>query len=158
MNPLRMVQKDLNNFKITKTMDQISTMKSNSFRKLMKQACREYSFNELIAKIGSKGSNLMYTKLKTAKYFSPKLTVKQSQLLFKIRSQMLNVKDNFKNNYITDHIKLPEAILCTHCSTNSIESQEHVIECAGFNQPYKIKYNDLFSSNIDIVTDNIKKN
>ena len=70
---------------------------------------------------------------------------------------MLNVKNNFKNNFVTNILKLPAAIYCSFCSTNSIEDQEHIIDCEAFDQPYKMNYADLFSKNLETVADNIKK-
>ena len=81
-------------------------------------------------KLKSKGSNLSYSNLKMGHYFSSNLTTtKQCKLLFKIRTEMLDVKDNFRNKFISDTTKLPEAVYCTYCTTNSIEDQQHVIEC-----------------------------
>ena len=130
-----------------------------SIRKLVKDACRKYSFEQLINKIGSKGSENKYVKLKPSSYLKgkEKMTINQCKLLFKLRSRMLNVKNNFKNNYITNSIKLPEAIYCSFCLSNSVEDQEPIIDCEAFEQPYKVKYADLFSQDIKIVAENIRK-
>ena len=70
---------------------------------------------------------------------------------------MLDVKDNFRNKFISDTTKLPEAVYCTYCTTNSIEDQQHVIECSAFQQPYEMNYADLFSSNTETVAKSIQK-
>ena len=70
---------------------------------------------------------------------------------------MLNLKNNFKNNYITKSVKVPEAIYCSFCLSNSVEDQEHIIHCEAFEQPYKIKYTDIFSQDLKIVAENIMK-
>ena len=125
----------------------------------MKDACRKFSFEQLINKMGSKGSENVYIKLKPSSYLkaNEKMTLSQCKLLFKLRSRMLNVKNNFKNNYITKSVKVPEAIYCSFCLSNSVKDQEHIIDCEAFEQPYKIKYTDLFSQDLKIVAENIKK-
>ena len=107
---------------------------------------------------GSKGKGLKYDKLEMQTYlWSDKLSLKEAKLLFKIRTRMLDVKTNFKNKYITNSVKLPEAIYCSFCLSDSIEDQEHIIDCEAFEQPYKIRYTDLFSQDLKIVAENIKK-
>ena len=138
-------------------MEEISDMKAHKFKKLVKEACKKYSFEQLVNKIGSKGSENHYLTLKISNYLKSKLPIKHGKLLFKLRSRMLNVKNNFKNNFITNDVKLPEAIYCSFCSTNSIENQEHITICEAFDQPYKMNYADLFCNNLDIVAENIKK-
>ena len=153
-----MVQENLKQFNINENIDEIKKIKCYKFRKLVKEACLKYSFNQLIDKIKSKGNNLSYYNLKMRNYFSSNIiTTKQCKLLFKIRTDMLDVKVNFKNKFISNNLKLPEAIYCSYCSTNTIEDQQHVIECSAFTQPHKINYVDLFSSSTKTVAESIQK-
>ena len=51
----------------------------------------------------SKGRNLTYSKLKTMDYLiSGQLPPQEAKLMFKLRSRMLNVKENFKNKYLNN--------------------------------------------------------
>ena len=69
----------------------------------------------------SKSVNLQCDDLKTADYIdSPRLSLKEKQLLFKLRSRTLDVKDNFRNQH-KDH-------LCISCGLFP-ETQSHLLEC-----------------------------
>ena len=69
----------------------------------------------------SKSANLKCDELKTAEYInSPRFSLEEKQLLFKLRSRTLDVKANFRNQY-KDH-------WCISCGL-SLETQSHLLEC-----------------------------
>ena len=95
-----LVQKDLKDFNIVDTFDEIEKTKENTFKKKVKKACKIYVFKKLmeIRSQHSKSKEAEYFKLETSKYLmSNMFSVTQSRLLFKLRSRMLQVKMNFKN-------------------------------------------------------------
>ena len=117
-----------------------------SFKKKVKEACKKYTFNELmeIRSRHSKSKLVEYSKLETSKYLLSNIfTVAQSKLLFKLRSRMLDVKMNFKNKF-NDDINL---LKCNQCNTGELDDQSHIISCKVIdnNKNLTIKYSDLFS-------------
>ena len=57
---------------------------------------------------------------------------------------MLNVRDNFKQQYVNDI----NSLVCQKCPDKVLESQEHVINCGILKQKSSNKYDDIFSSNL----------
>ena len=117
-----------------------------SFKKKVKKACKNYTFNELmeIRSRHSKSKLVEYSKLETSKYLLSNIfTVAQSKLLFKLRSRMLDVKMNFKNKF-NDDISL---LKCNQCNTGELDDQSQIISCKVIdnNKNLTIKYADLFS-------------
>ena len=52
--------------------------------------------------------------------------ISESRVLFRIRTKMLDLKDNMKGRYSKDDLN------CSACNENKIESQAHVITCTGY--------------------------
>ena len=75
----------------------------------------------------------------------PQLTPDLVNLIFKFRTRMYNVKNNFRNNYKQSNTKCP---LCTVHD----DSQQHLFECSEIRKQLpnlKTKHDDIFSSDID---------
>ena len=66
-----MVKKDLTEFEITNTLEEISQIKKESFKQIVRKACDKKAFKYLMAKkeSHSKGNNLEYQKLEMQDYF-----------------------------------------------------------------------------------------
>ena len=97
------VKEDLIDFKIEETFDQLSKISKKVFKKKISAACRQFSFEKLMNKKGSKSKTLTHSELKTASYFTSQIfNSKECKFLFKIRARMLQVKDNFKQQYKND--------------------------------------------------------
>ena len=143
------VKQDLKDFNITSSFKEISLMKNTQFKNKVKKACKKYTFDELIQVKNrhEKGKENEYEKLVTNPFFlSNKFTIKQSKLLFKLRSRMLDVKMNFKKKY-KDDINL---LVCELCGNKNLDDQNHVIVCTAIenNKDNKLTYSDLFSKNL----------
>ena len=52
--------------------------------------------------------------------------ISESRVLFRIRTKMLDLKDNMKGRYSKDDLN------CSACNEDKIESQAHVIACTGY--------------------------
>ena len=53
-------------------------------------------------------------------YFSSQMfSEKEAKFLFKVRSEMLNVKKNFSHFYKNDK----DELFCQHCPVNTVQSQ-----------------------------------
>ena len=96
-------------------------MTKSKWLKIVKEACKEKAFSDLLDKQSeySKGSTLQYGNLKMRTYLKTNLIHEnQARLIFKIRTRMLNVKNNFKNN---------QTNLCCPICQNDEDSQEHMM-------------------------------
>ena len=98
-------------------MTQRSTVRTfiekNTFRKL-----------ELMKQTHSKVRDIKHIKLKMQDYFLPNsiknVTMQEIQLIFQMRSKVINLKLNMKSKY--------ETLKCQACLLEN-ESQQHVYEC-----------------------------
>ena len=83
--------------------------------------------------------------------YNGKLNTKDAILLFKIRSEMLDVRKNFENKYLNN-------MICQVCLSHS-DTQEGVLTCSALNTDVieTVKYGDLFSKNLDVVIPVLKK-
>ena len=75
--------------------------------------------------------------------FSPDL----ANLLFKFRTRMFNVRNNFRNNY------REENFLCPVCREVQ-DTQQHLFDCEPIQleiDDHDSKYEDIFSNNIEIL-------
>ena len=146
------VKKDLVDFEIFESFDQIAKLSTNVFKKKAATACKKYAFQKLIndknSADKSKGRNLTYSKFKTMNYLiSGQLSPQEAKLMFKLRSRMLNVKGNFKNKYLNNDTFLQ----CQKCLSGILESQEHIIDCDIFETKPDINYNDIFCDDMQKV-------
>ena len=155
-NPLKddwieIVKKDLKDFNINESLEEITEMKEDLFKKKVTKACRNYSFKKLVNSIRSKGNNLVYNELKMQNYLvSNKLNSNEAKFLFKIRCRMLGVKENFKDNFKNN-------LTCQPCLSHT-DTQEGILTCSALNNEQNTtKYNDLFSQDLDIVVPALKQ-
>ena len=156
-NPLKddwvnIIKKDLEGFNIKYSFDQISKIKETLFKKEAAKACKDYTLRELNfeKEKHEKGENLTYNELKMQSYLSTsKLSANDAKFLFKIRSRMLDVRTNFEGLYKNN-------LICQVCMSHT-DTQELILSCSALGNNNQIKYNDIFSKNLDIVIPILKQ-
>ena len=162
----QLVNQDLKDFNINLSFDQIKIMKSAKFKKVVKEACKSYTFKLLMKdkEKHKKGSKIIYNILEMQTYLkTDKITTKEAKLLFKIRTDMIEVKKNYKNKYINKNNE-PEvnerALLCPLCQLH-IDSAEKIFICSVLNDQTDNDKNDLFdklfSKDMKVVATSIKQ-
>ena len=108
---------------------------------IVREAVKKASVKWLNSQKKTKMNNLSYDELKMQKYFSTnKLTIRQKNLVFKIRTRMIPVKNNYGADVICQICKKPE----------SSDDQIHgLFECTSINPiiPENIQYEDIFGTN-----------
>ena len=99
--------------------------------------------------------NLNYNKLETQPYLlSNKINPQVAKLLFTFRTRMVDVKENFKNKYVSAQTQADTALSCPLCLSKE-DSQEHLLSCKKLNQNLvinqseKICYSDIFSTSVE---------
>ena len=115
-------------------------------KKAVNKVAHEYLLE--IGRTHSKVRTNLYPNIDGMKYMKdPRFTPDIVNLLFKFRTRMFNVKNNFRNNYRqTD-------ILCPLCKKEE-DSQEHLFKCETIalsldNVTINVVYEDIFSDDTD---------
>ena len=130
-------------------MEDIMSRSKNSLKELLMKKVSIVAFQYLIglAQSHSKVNEKIYKNLNMAEYLiDSRLTPDLVNLLFKFRTRMFNVRNNFRNNYRQTNI------LCPLCE-ESEDSQQHIFSCNvlrnRISAPTTSKYEDIFSSDIN---------
>ena len=127
------------------TYEEIEQLKKEEFADIVKRNIREKAFDDLMntKKSHTKLDNIHYSELKTQDYLLNN-TVESwiAKDIFKFRTRMIDVHENFKNNYFYE-------VDCPLCH-KAKDKQSHLITCEklkgvcqSLNQP--IEYMDIFS-------------
>ena len=97
-----------------------------------------------IAENHSKSEQIVDYDFKRKAYFTDRRFSKTDvQLLFTLRTKMLDCKTNFQNQYAED-------LSCRFCKDNgNIEDEDHILRCTVLNNvKYDVKFSDVYG-NID---------
>ena len=128
---------------------ELITMSKFSLKQVLKKQIPVVAFQYLkkLAESHSKVNHVMYRNLKGMPYFEDcRLSAEQIKLLFKFRTRMVNVRNNFRRNYACSS--------CPLCGMH-IDTQEHLFECIMIKKHFKptVEYADIFSDDCDKLLD-----
>ena len=145
------VRKDLLELNLNMKFDDIKIMKKITYMNIIKRKIENKALKELekVKQKHTKVMHLAHPVLKMQKYLSPNesnMKQEDSQLIFKLRSQVTETKINMKGLYDTHE--------CRACGYES-ENQKHIYECKILlknNEEYEENkypnYEELFSKNV----------
>ena len=145
------VKADLKELNIDLSLKNISKLKKQKFKKIVKQKCNEAAFKYLMSeKVDkSKLANLKYDELKPQDYLmNNSVSIVDKKFLFKLRNRMLNVGENMGR-----HLDM-----CPLCFIAK-DTQSHILKCPiidihrdfnGDTETTEIRYEDIFSNNVKI--------
>ena len=130
--------------------EEISKISKNTFEKLIKESVLKRAFEELIKKkeTHSKMSNVQYSELKIQDYLKSdcELSNDDKEILFKFRTRMAKLKNNFKNMF--------KDVFCQLCQTDE-ECQSHLFycdillkNCKDLAENTEVEYEDIFNSKL----------
>lgn len=150
-----LVRKDLVDCDIFLTLKEIKVISAENFKKKVINACKNYVFKKLINDMRSKdikkGSNIQYSKLEIQSYLlTDKLTTQEIKFLFKLRTNMLDFRVNFKNKYDKTE-ESNEQLQCPLCNSH-IDNEENLLVCSELVNNSTVKYSDVFSNDMNILT------
>jgi hypothetical protein len=120
---VRLVTKDKQTIGLDLNDEEITSMSKGRFKNQVKSKVTNYALSELNAakEKHSKSAFLHSSSFKTAEYLEDhRFSKLESQILFRLRTQTLNVKMNFGN---------PEDKLCQVCKLFP-ETQSHLLQCS----------------------------
>ena len=118
-----MVQTDKTEINFKYNDEQISAMSNSQYKKIIKEKVRKAAFESLLERkeTHSKVQAIKYDKFYIQEYLSSsKFTMREKQLLFKLRTRMLDTKNNFKSMY-------PGNLQCDYCGFAE-QTQRHLLE------------------------------
>ena len=137
------MRNDIQDLKLNLTLDHIARMSKNQLKAILRVAVKKEAFKYLsdIQAGHSKTKNLRYSSLQLQPYLSSQrsTTIQQKAMLFKLRTRMIDVRDNFKSG---------SANLLCRCCQKSVETQAHLLQCEALCDQDLVtslpNYNDLF--------------
>ena len=144
------VQKDLLDYKIPDTFEEIKKMSEYRFKKQVMKAVRSKAFEDLIKvkNSHSKVKHIEFKEFKMAKYLEPNtLSNTEAKFAFHARCRMLRVKTNYKQSN--------SQLFCPVCKQEDIEdSQPHLLQCEALVSDNSLtkkvpEYNQLFSEKLE---------
>ena len=129
---------------ILETNEEICKMLKTKFRKIVKKSIKLHATKYLddLAKPHSKSAKIRNNLLKKKSYFTDRRFSREDvQLLFKLRTKMINCKSNFSNAY-------DNQLQCRMCEEpDSVENEDHLLTCSVLNtENYDVQYSDVFES------------
>ena len=120
---VKLVENDKKVLNLDISVEEIEKISKNKFKKIVETKIDNYALHQLNA-LKSKHSKSQYLQsstFKTAGYFiDERFSKSESQLLFRLRSKTLNVKQNFENQHTNN--------LCQTCRLFP-ETQSHLLQC-----------------------------
>ena len=130
------------------SMEEIKNMKKTSFTNMIKDKIQIHTFKSLegLKKSHSKVEKVEHSILKIQKYLQPNsinMRKEDSQLIFRLRCRMTQIKVNLKGKYDT--------LECSACGIEE-ENQQHVICCKEINEKRSmenIKYENIFNGTVE---------
>ena len=143
---------DLDLLDLNVTFADIRTMNKVKWKNMLKQSIMNISLKKLESKkqTHSKVKHLKHPRLVTQSYLLPndqKISKEEIQLIFNIRSRVLNVKMNLQG--------LHESYECEICEKDD-ETQKHIYECTEIWKSKENLTNDKIPDYEDVMTGNLK--
>ena len=79
------------------TFEEIEEMPIIKFNEMVRQKCKESAYNYLMKRRGSKGAEIVYTRIQMSEYLLPndEFNIEKQRILFSIRNRMVNIPSNF---------------------------------------------------------------
>ena len=120
------IQQDKSEFDIVVTDEEISGMSQEKFRNLIEKKIQTAAINYLkvVAAKHSKSEKLVSDKLEKKAYFTDRRFSKEDvQLLFALKTKMIDCKSNFSQQYDNN-------LVCRICKDiNTVENEDHLLVC-----------------------------
>ena len=130
-------------YEISESDDEIAIMTKQKFKSIVEEKIGKAALKYLqeLKKKHSKSRNIPSDKIEVKQYFSDRRFSKEEvQLLFTLRTKLLDVKQNFKSQF--------KNLQCRICEDkNSIEDEDHILKCVKFNDNEdNISFSDVYGN------------
>ena len=126
------------------TDDEISKISEGKYRKMIDKKLHEHAIAHLktLANTHSKSTKIAAEAFGKKDYFCDRRFTKEDvQLLFALRTKMIDCKSNFSNQY-------GNILTCRIChDIDSVEDESHILLCKTINtEEYDVCYSDVFGN------------
>ena len=147
----QLIKQDMTTLNISE--DDVIRLSKGSLKELIKKQTSVVAFDYLykIAESHSKVQHQIYKDLKGMQYFEDnRFSSDQIKLLFKLRTRMFDVRNNFRNNY--------ECASCPLCGLHR-DTQDHLLSCVMIQKHFtpSIMYDDIFSEDCNTLLKTTKE-
>jgi hypothetical protein len=141
---VQIMQEERKKYGLVESDETIAKMSQEKYRNLVKKKVFSHAVEYLhaVASPHSKSDNLKNESFQRQAYFSDRRLSKDDiQLLFKLRTKMLDCKANFRNQY-------RNILTCRICkATDSIEDEDHILNCSVLNEEeYEVQFANVYGS------------
>ena len=138
---MNLIEEERQKYQIEESDEQIAVMSKECFKTSVNSKIEAHARNYLKdkAKNHTKSEMIAKDKFEKKKYFSDRrFTKDEVQLLFCLRTRMLECKNNFKMQYQNLH--------CRICNDpNSLDDEDHILTCSALSMAKSdIKFSDVF--------------
>ena len=117
------IKNDLHDFEIERNLENLKLMSKDTYKKLIKRKAHDYAFNLLCRskETYKKLNGLNYYEFKIQNYLLSKdYSLEEKTLIFKYRTRMLNLGENFRAGR--------EYVVCPLCKQHK-DSQNNLLNC-----------------------------
>ena len=140
----QIIQQERDKYEVTETDEEIAKLSKPKFRKVIKQKIKSHAIKYLkkMSEPHSKSAGIQNNSLKKQPYFQDRRFSKDDvQLLFTLRTKMLECKSNFSALF-------DQQLHCRLCNLEgSVENEDHLLECSVLNiDAENIKFADVFGN------------
>ena len=137
-------QQERDKYEVTETDEEIAKLSKPKFRKVIKQKIKSHAIKYLkkMSEPHSKSAGIQNNSLKKQPYFQDRRFSKDDvQLLFTLRTKMLECKSNFSALF-------DQQLHCRLCNLEgSVENEDHLLECSVLNiDAENIQFADVFGN------------
>ena len=139
------IEKALEKYDLPSDLEDIKAMSKDAFRDKVNKAVKNFAFQKLRTECHSqkKAANLTYETFNIQDYLL-RLYPQQSRVIFKCRSETLDIKSHLTHKY--------KDLICRRCHAAPEEIQ-HIVNCGQNKQMDEVNY-----TNIEHFTENIEAN
>ena len=124
--------------------EEIKNTTKSKLKSILRQKIHDRSLEYLLNMRGSKGKEMIYTKLQMSIYLSPseyKVNISEKIEIFKIRNRMINIFDNFPSRDLPKY--------CQAGCQNIVEDMKHIYMCQKLNSAKKnVEYENIYTNNM----------
>ena len=134
---------NLKELNIEMTFEEIEEMPITKYNEMVRQKCKESAYNYLMKRRGSKGAEIVYTRIQMSEYLLPndEFNIENQRNLFSIRNRMVNNPSNFVNKE-NNHFQ---------CLCGEKEDMKHIYNCKYLNsEDLEENFENLFCGNLQI--------
>ena len=140
----QIVKEERMKYDISESDDDIAKTSQDKFRKIVEKKVNQFAIKYLkgLAEKHSKSSKLAAQQFGKKDYFNNRRLSKEDvQLLFQLRTRMLDCKANFPNQY-------GNILVCRMCKNeNTIEDEDHILKCKTLNtEEYAVNFKFVYGT------------